>query len=280
MRVQPVGREGGASVIAMTVHDMPSETMIDRVPAPSEDEFEQKYLRASRPVIFTDLVSSWKARERWSLDYFRTAWGEHQILSVLTRGRYAQHGVPNGYVYREMLMAEALDLLEGGQDEGAYLIVPLQRYLPGLLDDLDVPVYCNGRPGFRPHLWVSAPDIGVPLHRDFYENLLCQVTGVKQIVLYPPGEWHRLYAFQRRSPSPGFSPVNGEAPDATRFPRCADARRVVVTLRAGEMLFLPSRWWHQVRSLAYSTTVNFWWATGVYEKILRIAHRIGLTQSV
>lgn len=250
------------------------------MPAPSQDEFERRFQDASYPVIFTDLIPRWRAWGRWSLPYFRTAWGGHRIQTVLTRGRYARHEIPDGYVYREMRMSEALDLLEGGGDDGAYVIVPLERYLDGLLGDVEVPAYCRGRPGFRAKLWVSAADIGVPLHRDFYENLLCQVVGIKQVVLYPPEDWHHLYAFQRRSPSPGWSPVDGEAPDVQRFPRSADARRIVITLRAGEVLFLPSRWFHQIRSLEHSVTVNFWWATGVYARILRMAHLVGLTQSV
>jgi lysine-specific demethylase 8 len=262
------------------VCEQPPELAIARIAAPSERIFERDYVEASRPVIFTDLVARWKATRCWSPDYFRSVWGEHRIMTVLTRGRYAQHFIPDGFVHREMLMRQALDLMQGGTNEGAYVITPLERYLPGLHDDLEIPEYCKGRPGFRSHLWMNAPDIGVPLHRDFYENLISQVVGSKQFVLYPPDDWHRLYAFQREAPSPGWSPVDGEAPDPQRFPRCAEARRIVLTLHAGETLFLPSRWWHQVRSLEHSMNVNFWWATGVYEKILRVAHWLGLSQSV
>ena len=138
----------------------------------------------------------------------------------------------------------------------------------------------NARPGFRTRLWINAADIGTPLHRDFSENLIAQVRGTKQLILYPPEAAHSLYAFQRRSPVPGFSPVNAEVPDPVRFPRSVDARRAVVTLHAGEMLFLPSRWWHQVRSIEPSLNINFWWAAGVYEKIIRVAERLGLKASV
>src|SRR5581483_8060927 len=222
-------------------HDVSSDMVIDRVPAPTEAEFQREYLHASRPVIFTDVVQTWKAWGRWSSAYFREVWGAHQVVATPARAGYAQVNASKGYLpFREMRMTEALERLERGGDEGVYLIVPLDRYLQGLLGELEVPVYCKGRPGLRPRLWMSAPDIGVPLHRDFSENLVAQVCGVKRFVLYPPEEFHRLYAFPRGAAMPTFCLVDGEAPDTRRFPRSADARRIVVTLRAGEILFLPS----------------------------------------
>lgn len=262
------------------VREASSEIAIDRVPAPSQAEFEREFLRASRPAIFTDVVPGWRAWGLWSRDYFRRVWGDHKVPVMPTRGRYAQYDGQKGYLLREMPMAEALDRLDQGGEEGVYPIAPLDRYLHGLLDELDIPVYCKGRAGFRSRLWISAPDIGVPLHRDFSENLIGQLVGIKQLVVYPPEEWHHIYAFQRRSPVPTFCGIDGEAPDLVRFPRSAHARRVVITLRAGEMLFLPSRWWHQVRSVEPSINVNFWWAAGVYEKMIRLARTVGLAASV
>jgi hypothetical protein len=32
---------------------------------------------------------------------------------------------------------------------------------------------------------------------------------------------------------------------------------------AGEVLYLPRYWWHQVRSLERSASVNLWWAEGL-----------------
>jgi hypothetical protein len=261
--------------------DVSSEIVIDRVPAPSEAEFEREYVHGSRPVIITDVVQTWKAWGRWSSAHFRDTWGTQQVVATPTRDRYAQLNADKGFLpFREMPMTEALDRLERGGDDGVYLIVPLDRYLQDLLGDVDVPVYCKGRPGLRPRLWMSSPDIGIPLHRDFSENLVGQVYGVKRFVLYPPEEFHRLYAFPRRAAMPTFCMVDAESPDTRRFPRSAEARRIVVTLRAGEMLFLPSRWWHQVRSIEPSLSVNFWWAAGVYAKMIRVAQRIGLTASV
>jgi hypothetical protein len=54
------------------------------------------------------------------------------------------------------------------------------------------------------------------------------------------------------------SGVDFVAPDLARHPAYADARPQVVTLRAGDALFLPEGWWHQVDSDGTTIAVNFW----------------------
>jgi jumonji domain-containing protein 7 len=44
------------------------------------------------------------------------------------------------------------------------------------------------------------------------------------------------------------------------FPLFADAQPMRVTLRAGEMLFVPVTWWHCVRTVAPSIALNWWWS--------------------
>eukprot|EP00966_Prymnesium_polylepis_P108329 2507444-Prymnesium_polylepis.1 len=46
-----------------------------------------------------------------------------------------------------------------------------------------------------------------------------------------------------------FSPVRLSAPDLARQPAFARARRLKCEVRAGEVLYLPSFWWHDVRAL-------------------------------
>lgn len=271
------------SVAPLIAHNSSSEIVVERIAAPSPGEFERRFRRASVPVVLTDVASRWKAYGLWSHDYFREAWAQERVPVLPTRGRVGQYNPQIGYEFPEMPMAEAIDRLAQGGRESVYVMVPLDRYMQSLLDDVDVPVYCKGHPGFRSRLWVSGYDIGVRLHREFSENLIGQVSGVKELTIYPPEEWHHLYAFPNGVPVPTFCQVDledGEPPDPARFPRYAQARRAVVALQPGEMLFLPSRWWHHSRTIEPSVTITFWWAAGVYEKMIRVAQRMGLSPSV
>lgn len=56
-----------------------------------------------------------------------------------------------------------------------------------------------------------------------------------------------------------FSPVDAEAPDFNRFPLFADAPGCVETvLGPDDTLFIPCGYWHYVRSLTPSFSLNFW----------------------
>ena len=55
------------------------------------------------------------------------------------------------------------------------------------------------------------------------------------------------------------SQVDVENPDLAKFPKFAEAPWMECTLQEGEMLYMPPRFWHHVRSLSTSFSVSFWW---------------------
>jgi len=55
------------------------------------------------------------------------------------------------------------------------------------------------------------------------------------------------------------SQVNVEDIDCERFPEFSKAPYFECILNEGEMLYIPEKWWHYVRSLSVSFSVSFWW---------------------
>lgn len=43
------------------------------------------------------------------------------------------------------------------------------------------------------------------------------------------------------------------------FPKVRDLEFLDCILEEGEMLYIPPKWWHYVRSLTTSLSVSFWW---------------------
>jgi len=54
------------------------------------------------------------------------------------------------------------------------------------------------------------------------------------------------------------SQVDVEHPDYTKFPAFKNVPYYELILNSGEMLFIPFKWWHYVRSLETSFSVSFW----------------------
>ena len=73
---------------------------------------------------------------------------------------------------------------------------------------------------------------------------------------------------------PNYSRFDPEKPDYDRFPLSRQVQPLEVILEPGDAIYLPSRWWHQVRSLDSSVSLNFWWAYGALSVAVRAAELI------
>jgi hypothetical protein len=95
-------------------------------------------------------------------------------------------------------------------------------------------------------LWAGQSRTGVELtrlHCDPLTSLLAQLVGHKQLLLFSPQEHDRLYpmdAFNGHQPCR----VNPRRPDLARFPLFQDARAMLVTLAPGDLLVIPTGWFH------------------------------------
>jgi [protein]-arginine 3-hydroxylase / protease len=124
----------------------------------------------------------------------------------------------------------------------------LQR--DGVADEEDDDITVNA--------WFGPQNTVSPLHFDPKDNLLCQAVGSKYLRLYAPSESDKLYPVEGLLSN--TSQVDVEHADPLKFPLVQAAPYTECVLHAGEMLFIPPRYWHFVRSLSTSFSVSFWWS--------------------
>ncbi len=232
-----------------------SPNEIERRETAAADEFFELYYGAMRPVVFTNMLRDWPALAKWSPEYFAERFGNVEI-EVVT-GRDADPvGHRNIDNHRQtMTMAAYCHLVRSSRVTNDFYLVSGNRAferpeLAELLDDLtppaeifDVPV----RPGYA-SLWFGPAGTRTPLHHDGSNILICQIYGRKRITLvaptsaalaqhaegfYAPDDWKNLVA-------------NEDNPAAIR----------TVELSAGEALFLPIGYWHDVEALEPSIHVS------------------------
>ncbi|WP_158970069.1 cupin-like domain-containing protein [Paraglaciecola sp. L3A3] len=102
-------------------------------------------------------------------------------------------------------------------------------------------------------------------HYDASDNLACCAVGKRKFTLFPPDQIANLYPGPL-SPTPGgqaLSMVDFDNPDYVKYPKFAQAEEQgqIAELEAGDALFLPSMWWHQVESQTpFNVLVNYWWS--------------------
>lgn len=235
---------------------------IARIAPPSAATFRRDYQEPRRPVILTGLMEDWPAR-RWSMDHLRRTYGHRDVTAVRTKAGRVIHDARDGIPYDSIRFGDYLDMLEGPAPPSHYMIFPVSDVLPELMSEFILPEYCRDAPWFRARFWLSAADTGSPLHRDPPDNLFAQIFGKKRFILFDPEDSANLYPHRIWSGLPDFSRVDAEHPDYQAFPRLRRARPITCEVGPGEVLYLPRYWWHQVRSLERSASVNLWWAHGV-----------------
>lgn len=138
----------------------------------------------------------------------------------------------------------------------------VRQYFPGVLTahQLDLRGLAGADQALV-SLWLGT-QCRVAAHYDFPHNLACNLYGRRQFTLLPPEQIINLYPGPLEFAPGGqeVSLVDFHAPDLTRFPRFADAKMLKLTLEPGDVLFIPSMWWHHVEALSgLNLLLTHWW---------------------
>jgi hypothetical protein len=245
-------------------------TTIERIAPPTPEEFEARWVRTSTPVIIRGLMDAWPARRLWSLDYFADRFGQRLVTAGTTRDGMLQMSDEEGVHQVEIEFGRYVDQLRTGRVD-CYVLSPVDERLPELLDDVVPPEPCRRARWHAVRLWFGAGGTCSPLHRDWPENLYGQVLGHKRFIMVHRDETPRVYRRPFWSGVPNFSRLDAEHPDYERFPRFRGVRRLEFEVEPGEVLYIPRMWWHQVRSLDVSASINFWFANGGVALVARLS---------
>jgi hypothetical protein len=174
------------------------------------------------------------------------------------------------YTYSSMPMRDYVNAV-AARCTDLYMVFRTRESLPELLDDVRLPEVCARAGWFGSRFWFAMAGTGGPLHADLPHNLYAQIVGRKQFLMVHYYQTARVYPFAPWSGAPNYCRVDAEHPDLTRFPRFARAKVKQATLEPGDMLYIPSLYWHQARSLTDSVSINLWWADGVLRQVVRAA---------
>lgn len=234
---------------------------IEHCSCPSLETFRLKYMEKQRPVVITDAVGYWPAmsNRKWTLDYLRSLAGDRTVPIELG-SKYTE----DTWSQSLMTMSEFIEKHIENPCRGNGAVGYLAQYqlfdqIPELHRDISVPSYCSlGEcEDVVINAWFGPKGTISPLHHDPKHNLLVQVVGDKYIRVYSESVSECLY------PHPGYllqntSQVDLDNPDYVNFPKFRTAPYMDCVLKPGEMLYMPPRLWHYVRSLSVSFSVSFW----------------------
>lgn len=233
--------------------------------------FRADYYDRNRPCVIRGLAERGRYKVfEWSAAYFLDVLGERAVPVIATETgwlSYERDVEPMPYeefVERSFGSARRRDVLY-------YFKNPTKLLPPGHDDSEQIEVLGDYvRKARMRNLWISPGGITVGLHYDNAENFNFQLRGEKIFTLYPPGV-RAYYPMPMFSQTAHISRVfrEGPNPDLSKFPRFDPSKAVRIELRAGDVLYLPAYWWHQVESLGEeNVNLNFWWFAPAWKQVL------------
>lgn len=235
---------------------------IDRKHCLPYEEFVSEYSDRDVPVIVSGAFDHWQARDLFSLDYFEENFGDRTVAwpgqkplrvgPLIREIRQSSESSPATYLQEVCIYEHFPEILDAVTPMPPYPFPDWTstRLIPRRLDfSMRALELLIGGPGskFR------------TLHQDFchVHAFIFQIVGKKRFYLFPPEESPNLYPDREW---PNTSPLDpfGE-PDLERFPRFAQAKGVEVTVNEGEMIFVPSDWWHisKLDEVSIAVTMNW-----------------------
>ena len=228
---------------------------LNKVPKVNDMSLELfiQFVIDKRPVIIADALQHWPAFGKWNPYYFMIHHGKRcvpvEIGSSYTSKTWTQTLMPiRDFIENHVLKTDQIGYLAQYDMLG---------HIPSLRKDIMKLDYLSvAESETISNIWLGPEGTVSPLHHDPYHNIFCQVYGFKQFILYNPTAKMHPHSSHLLSNTSQIDLENPNAPEL--FPSLVEEVGLVAELSPGDVLYMPPKWWHHVRSLSTSISVSFW----------------------
>jgi hypothetical protein len=245
--------------------------------APSAKDFQEKYLLAGQPVIIrgayrrrgSPLLSAPPRCADWTLDYLCEKCGDNMCIvrkSVASDPYRLGKRIPIERMQFKSYVS-AMGRRRAQQPGSDYYLaaISIRRSFPQIADEFELPKYVQ-KVHSGPFMWLAQAGHYEFCHFDPDDGFLMLLRGTKRVRLFSPSRNSLDVMCPNKLGSHGRtiqSQVDLDLPEdqlRERFPRFAnEAHGHEATLEAGDALFIPALWWHQITSVTECISVNVFW---------------------
>lgn len=239
---------------------------------PSASEFARLYQDSDRgfgkPVIFKGAAKQMPAMRRWRDDSeMLRRYGNERLDMVEFAKKETRLGGGDAMTVREFLAVynrtDVYAVSPPPKRMGADVhVLPFLACSYGT-DYLDIA-----------NIWWGSNGIESVIHNDDQDNVNCLFSGRKRMIFWHP-EWKKNIETHRcgwvdtdieRQTDPGYQAygafggrIDVDAVDLGRYPSWGTMPWWDAQMEPGDCLFIPTMWYHQVKSTGRSLAANVWW---------------------
>lgn len=252
------------------------------------DRYLPDFKRRSRPVVLREYHRDDPALASWSIEAMIARLPDQSVdLDV------GDAMVTDGLTFEVRSLHEYLRQVadDAGSDDSSAGRAPV-RYLqgfdifahdPSLYDEISFPHLARTAVREVRAGWIGPAGTVTGYHADIGDNQLSQVVGRKLVKFVSPDQHDRVYRTRKYDPNGIACAVDADSWDPVAHPRFADTEALYTVLEPGDSVFIPGGWFHYVRSLDASISVNHLGYTArqlligkTLDQVRRMLHNRGL----
>ncbi len=239
---------------------------IEQVPVlddPDPELIEREFIRKRLPVVLKGAAKNWPAAKQWSFDYFKTNYSDTPIS--IAEENFSRMKSGTGYTIKltQYSMSQFTEQVQAGAS--IYLkFLPVFKYHPELREHLDMADMTRWSSGRVPkseitnEFYMGGPGTVTHLHTERSDIFHACFVGRKRWRLYAPSQTRFLYPIPARTLFIA-SEVDFLSDDYSVHPWFRYANGYDVVLDPGDVLYLPSYYWHAVENLEATISANCLW---------------------
>ncbi|KXJ22797.1 lysine-specific demethylase 8 [Exaiptasia diaphana] len=219
---------------------------------PSPQEFFSKYVSPIKPLFIKGGAKLSPAFGKWTDEYFMSKPESKSATIFAEQGKKENRTNPGQDV-------SFYDFVRTYKEKDIYMVNGVIPFLqkdvilppPLLCDDVTEDMLVDTV------MWFSSGGTKSVLHNDDVDNINCLFSGTKELLFIDYKKYNKKVKIDHRVG--GYSGVDVDKVDFTKYPGLRDVTYYNVTMETGDCLFIPYKWFHQVRSYDRNIAVNVWW---------------------
>ncbi|KAL1491669.1 hypothetical protein ABEB36_012231 [Hypothenemus hampei] len=247
--------------------------------------FLRDYVSRNFPVLIKGGANHFPAVQKWDSQFFMNNYPEKIVTLTVTPNGYAdgvaQFQEESHFFLPEEVQMKFKDFLTHLKEKRNNYVTYIQQQnsnltenYPELLPDIEEFKWASKAFNKKPdaiNFWMGDQRAVSSMHKDPYENIYCVIDGYKDFILIPPVDLpyvpYEKYLVKR------YKHVTPEGFDVEH---CSNetiywisenplidthslARKYHIRVCKGDVLYLPSLWFHHVRQSHECIAVNYWY---------------------
>ncbi|RNA01362.1 tRNA wybutosine-synthesizing 5 [Brachionus plicatilis] len=250
-----------------------SDLMVNVVPVQSfsDETLAKEWIKNKREPFILKNFDYGPCLQKWNAEYMMEK-VNNKTVKIHVSSKSEMDFINKNFLYRTLPFKELIKRASQNkqtdffidENEKYYLrslgaddrkdVADIQKDYPELSNEIRYPPLFELENFFSSVFRISSAGLRLWTHYDIMDNILIQINGKKRVVLFPPSDVDNLYMKGDKS-----QVLEIDNPDLSKYPLFAHAKKYECILEAGDVIFIPSLWLHNVISVSFSIGVNVFW---------------------